>query len=305
MRLKGLIAAPHTPMTASGDICVERIPDVTQHLIDSGVGGVFINGTTGEGMSLMLSERKCLAEVWASGPTEQLPVIVQVGAQSLGEAVDLASHAAKLDVFAIAAVAPSFFRPGSTEDLLAFLQPIAAAAPSLPFYYYHLPGITGVTLPAHEILTVCAKGIPNFAGIKFTDPDLFAYQRCQLLAGDQYDLAFGVDELLLGGLALGAVAAVGSTYNYAAPLYVEMMDAFAKGDLETARARAQQATRLVALLLEYGVLAAGKALMQLHGIDCGPVRAPMHTLSADDLEALLGKARALKLPGVKNPQPKS
>ena len=298
MPLQGLIAAPHTPMTTSGDICVERIPTITRHLIDSGVRGVFINGTTGEGMALTIDERKRAAEAWAASPDTRLPVVVHIGAQSLRESVELARHAATLDVLGIAAMAPAFYRPASPEDLLAFLGPIAAAAPSVPFYYYHLPGMTGVSLPAHDILTACAEGIPNFAGMKFTDPDLFAYQRCQLLAGDRLELAFGVDELLLSGLALGASAAVGSTYNYAAPIYLEMMDAFAQGDLDTARVKSQQATRLVSLLLEYGVLTAGKALMELHGIDCGPVRPPMRNLTPSDRQALLQRARALEIPGV-------
>ena len=100
-------------------------------------------------------------------------------------------------------------------------------------------------------------------------------------------LLWGVDEALLGALAVGAVGAVGSTYNYSAPLYLKMMDAFAGGDLATARDCSLQSVRLVELLIKFGVLPSGKALMSFHGADCGPPRPPLSALSPDKKTELL------------------
>ena len=103
------------------------------------------------------------------------------------------------------------------------MLPVASAASKLPFYYYHIPTMTGVNVSMHDFLQVAPERIDNLRGIKFTHGDLMDYQRCKKFADGQYDVAWGVDEMLLGALAIGAAAAVGSTYNYAAPLYHRMI----------------------------------------------------------------------------------
>lgn len=277
--LTGLIAAPHTPMYADGSIRLDVIEQQAEQLVRNGVTGAFLCGSTGEGLSLSVAERKEVARRWIEVAGGSLKIIVHVGHHSLPEACTLAEHAAALGADAISAVAPNVFKPAAVEDLIAFFQPIVAASKGLAFYYYHSPGMTGVNLPVAEFLDLAADAIPNLAGVKFNDGDLMTYQQCLMLHDGSFDVPFGVDEALLGALAVGARGAVGSTYNYAAPIFQRIIRAFTAGDIGAARAASQQTVAIVRLLIDYGPMAAGKAAMSLHGIDCGPPRLPLRPLS--------------------------
>ena len=104
----------------------------------------------------------------------------------------------------------------------------------MPFYYYDIPVMTGVLFPMPDFLDRAALRIPSFAGIKFTNPDLMAYLRCLRSDGGRFDVAWGIDEYLLAAVALGAAGAVGSSYNFAAPIYHRLLAAMDRGDLAAA-----------------------------------------------------------------------
>ena len=278
-RLTGLIAAPHTPFAEDGSVAFGQIDLQAEVLVSQGVSGVFICGTTGEGASLTTAERKGVAERWVRASLGRLKVVVHVGHNALGEACELAQHAQQIGAHATSSVGPNYFKPANAGELVSFCEPLAAAAPELPYYYYHSPGMTGVSVPMKTFLQLGGDRIPNLAGIKFNHGDLFEYQQCLHFEGGRFDVPFGVDEALLGGLAVGATGAVGSTYNYAAPLYLEMIEAFNRNDHDTARAHAKTSLELVEALVEFGVLASGKALMSLHGVDCGGPRPPVSPLA--------------------------
>jgi N-acetylneuraminate lyase len=286
-RLGGLIAAPYTPFDNEGALRLETIEQQARALVNAGVSGAFICGTTGEGLSMTTAERMEVAQRWASvckGTT--LKVIVHVGHNSQRDAIALAAQAAEIGASAIGALPPSFYKPATIDQLVDFLRPIASAGAGLPFYYYHLPSMTGVTLSMPDLLQVGGEHIPHLHGIKFTHGDLMEYQRCLKVGAEEYEIAWGVDEMLLGALAVGATSAVGSTYNYAAPLYLRMIGAFRRGDLDAARKCAAQSVDMVAVLLKHGVLRTGKATMAMLGLDCGPTRSPIPPLSGEELSTV-------------------
>lgn len=284
--LSGLIAAPHTPFRADGSIAFDVIPQQARLLAQNGVRGAFICGTTGEGPSLTSEERRKVAEAWMAAKPANLAVIVHVGHLALGEARALATHAQTLGADAIATVSPSFFKPGSQTELVAWCAQVAAGAPNLPFYYYTIPSFTGVSLSAADFLAAAEGKIPTLAGIKFTFENLMDFQRATAHAAGKYNILFGRDEILLAGLGLGAQGAVGSTYNFAAPLYNRIIEAFNRGDLASARADQMRAVEFIAVLDRHGGLAAGKAIMKMLGVDCGPVRLPLRALTPSAETAL-------------------
>ncbi|HSI36163.1 MAG TPA: dihydrodipicolinate synthase family protein, partial [Tepidisphaeraceae bacterium] len=194
----------------------------------------------------------------------------------------LAAHAQKIGAFAISALAPTHFKPRSLDVLIAWCAEIAAAAPGTPFYYYDIPSLTGVTFATADLLATAGGRIPTLAGAKFTNPDLAAYQRCNHVAGGRFDVPWGVDEYLLAALALGATGAVGSTYNFAAPLYLRLIDAMRRGDLVAARAEQYRAVQLVDVLAGFGYMAAAKATMGFLGVDVGTPRLPHTALSSEE-----------------------
>lgn len=278
--LSGLIAAPFTPFNSDGGLALEVIPRLAVRLHGDGVSAAFVCGTTGEGSSLTTEERMQVATAWRQSLPPGLKLVVHVGHLSLGDSRVLARHAREIGTHAIAAIAPGFFKPADASALVAWCREIALAAPDLPFYYYHMPAMTGVTIPAADFLNEADGKIPNLAGVKFTHEDLVDYQGASKAAGGRYSLLFGRDEILLSALQLGAPGAVGSTYNYAAPLYRRLMRAFAAGDVEAARQDQLRAQRFIDIMSRHGGLPAGKTIMKFVGLDCGPVRLPLRSPDA-------------------------
>jgi len=278
--ITGLVAAPHTPFHADGSLNLGGVENQAGHLARGQIHFAFIGGTTGECHSLTLDERQQLAARWMEVTRgTALKVIVHAGANCLADARLLAAQAQQLGALAIAALAPSYFKPRTLELLVDCCAEVAAAAPALPFYYYDIPHMTGVPLPMGDFLPQARERIPTFAGLKFSNGDLLQLQRCVRAAEGSLDVLFGFDELLLPALALGVNGAVGSTYNFGAPLYHRLMKAFSAGDLPAARAEQLRSVALVEILNRHGFMGATKAVMKMTGVDVGPARLPNATLS--------------------------
>lgn len=291
--IKGLVAAPFTPFGKNGKIDFGTIEKLASSLVANKVVGAFVCGTTGEGVSMTTAERMRVAERWQACAGNKLRVIVHVGHTSLGDSRALAAHAQKIGASAIGSMAPYCFKPSNVEDLVAFCAEIAAAAPDMPFYYYHIPCVTGVTIPAFDFLRVAADRIPNLAGVKFTHENLMDFASCVRWEGGRFDALYGRDEMLLSGLAMGAQGAIGSTYNYAAPVYHRIMAAFAHGDMAAAQTEQARANAMISVLIRYGGMPpAGKAFMKAIGLDCGTARLPLRSLTDEQAEALRAEAEA-------------
>ncbi len=144
-----------------------------------------------------------------------------------------------------------------------------------------------------DFLEIAARQVPTLAGIKFTNCDLMAYQKCLHVADGLFDMPWGVDEALLAALACGAVGAVGSSYNFAAPLYNRLIAAFVRGDLDAARAEQYRSVQLIELLASFGYLGAAKAVMGFLGVEVGPARLPNASLNAPDQAALRDRLEQL------------
>ncbi len=289
-KLTGLIAAPHTPFNQDNKVNFEAIDQIAALLVEQGVKGAYVCGTTGEGIHCSVEERKAIAERWVKASDNKLDLIIHTGALSITDSLELTRHAETLDILATSAIGPCFFKPASVDDLVDYCAQIAAAAPSKGFYYYH-SGMSGVNLDLEQFLIKGEQKIPNLSGAKFNNMDLYEYQRALRVSGGKFDVPFGVDEFLPAGLAVGAVGAVGSTYNYAAPLYLKIIEAFNNGDQALVTKLMDRVIAIVRVLVEYGGVAAGKAAMQLHGIDAGDPRTPIRALTAAQKADVVAKMR--------------
>lgn len=281
-KLEGLIAAPFTPMHEDGSLHAEVIPRLAEALAEDGVRGAFVCGTTGEGLSLTSDERKAVAEAWVRTAPTGMKVIVHVGHSSVREAQDLAEHAAAIGADAVAAMPASPLGSRALEDVARYVRAIADAVPEQPVFYYHIPSVSGFPVSVADLLGRLGKEVPNLAGAKFTHEDLYDFGRSIRTQHGRFDLLFGRDEMLLAGLVQGARAAVGSTYNFAAPLFERVMQAFTRGEFAAAAHYQAEAQDLIAVLLAFPSLAAQKHVMGRIGPELGPVRPPMRGLSEDD-----------------------
>ena len=294
-KTKGLIAAPFTPMHADCSINLDAIEDYANRLHKDGVVGAFICGTTGEAMSLSVDERLQIAERWMLKAPKDLRVVVHVGHTALIECQRLAAHAQSIGADSFACMAPFFFKPSSAENLVQWCEQVAAAAPKLPFYYYHIPSMTCVSIPVFDFLKIAADRIPNLVGVKFTYEDLEDFKRCMDLDNGRFDLLFGRDELLLTALAIGARGAVGSTYNFAAPIYQKVIEAFAAGDQQSSETFQALGIKMIETLVAGGPspVATFKWFMKRVGVDCGPARMPLQNPTTEQLATLENKLKAI------------
>ena len=284
--LQGLIAAPFTPMKKDGSVNLDSIPEYYHFLKHNKVTGAFICGSTGEGVSMTSEEKKSVIKAWgdATKGDKDFQVMTLVGGTSIADGKDIARYAQQCGLYGVSFTAPFYFKPTNVEMLAACCKEIADAVPDMPFYYYHIPVLNGVGFPMIDLLKNVDGKISNFAGIKYTHEDFMDFLSCLHFQNGKYDMLWGRDENMLSAWAVGSKGAVGSTFNYAAPLYYHLIDAFNQNDLKKAQSLQQQSIDMITLLGKYGGIATGKAYMKVVGIDCGEFRLPVKNMNSAQFE---------------------
>ena len=291
--LTGLIPAVLTPMDADGAIALDVVGAYTDRLIAAGAGGILVCGTTGEFPSLTIPERQAVAAAFVEATAGRVPVAVHVGANDLPGAQALTAHAAEIGADCIAAAPPCFLQPSGVDGVIDWCERVTAPAPELPFYYYHIPSMSGVELDMLAFLRAAQPRLGSLAGIKFTHEALDEYAMCIDEFAGRLDILFGRDELLLPGLVVGATGAIGSGYNFAMPLYRALWTAFEAGDLAAARTCQCVGIELIGTLARYGYFAGSKHCMKLLGLDLGQPRAPLGQLTAEQQTSLTAELEAM------------
>lgn len=294
-KIIGLIDAPFTPFHENGDLNLEPIEKYAAMLQKNGLQGVFINGSSGEGYMLTTEERMQLAERWIKVAPQGFKVIVHVGSCCLRESQKLAAHAQEIGAWGIGSMAPPFPKIGRIEELVKYCEAIANSAPDLPFYYYHIPAFNGAFLPMLELLKAVDGRISNFAGIKYTFESLYEYNQCRLYKNGKYDMLHGQDETILPSLAQGgAQGGIGGTTNYNGRELVGIIEAWKKGDIETAREKQNFSQEVINVICRYrGNIVGGKRIMKLLGFDLGPNRVPFQNMTNKEEQQMKKELEAI------------
>jgi N-acetylneuraminate lyase len=245
-----------------------------------------------------------VAEAYIKAVNGRMLIIVHVGHSCISESKKLAIHAARIGADAFSSVAAFYFKPISVENLADSMAEIASAAPALPFYYYHMPVLTGVGMDMIEFLKYAGRIIPNLAGIKYTSSTIQEYQSCLELENEKYDVLYGYDELLLPALSVGAKGAIGSTYTFAAPLYLNTIKLFQQGKTELARKQHSLLVEMIRIFARYPSIPAQKAIMKMLDWNLGPCRLPLVTLTKVQYDKLFAELNEIsffeKLKAAKN-----
>ena len=294
-KIIGLINAPFTPFHADGSVNLAPIPAYAELLVRNGLKGVFINGSSGEGYMLTEDERMQLAEAWMQAAPEGFKVIVHVGSTCVKSSRRLAEHAQKIGAWGIGAMATPFPKIGRIEELVKYCEEIAAGAPNLPFYYYHIPAFNGAFLSMLDFLKAVDGRIPNFAGIKYTFESLYEYNRCRRYKDGKFDMLHGQDETILPCLAMGgAQGGIGGTTNCNGRVLTNILEAWAEGDLNKARELQNFAQDVIDVICHYrGNIVGGKRIMKLIGLDLGPNRTPFQNMTDAEEEAMKAELEAI------------
>lgn len=285
--LKGIMPALLTGFTDDNTaIDCERNRSLVRHLMEQGVHGLYIGGSSGEMLLCSVDERKQLLEAVLAETQKKITVIAHVGCTGTRETLELVRHAAKVGADAVSSVTPLYFAY-SFADVKHYYEMIAAAS-DLPVIIYNIPARTGMTLNAdqlHELLT-----IPGIAGMKFTSSDFFLLER---LRADHPDKVFynGSDEMLLSGLSAGADGGIGTTYNFQANRMLAIYNLYHEGKMQEALVVQSKANSIIKTVLKYGVIPACKELLNIGGLPYGFCREPFLPLSDADKVTLAVEAK--------------
>lgn len=296
-KFEGLVAAPFTPMDEKGNLEIGKVPVYYKFLEKNNISAAFINGSTGEGVSLTQKEKQLNAKAWAECRKTggKVRIINLVGGTSYTECIENAVFSQEEGVSAIAVLAPYYFKPSAPEQLAEFVTRVGESVPEMPVYFYHIPVLTGVNMPMISFLEKISEMLPNFAGIKFTHEDFMDFLSCMNFNSGYYDLLWGRDECMLSALVLGCRGAVGSTYNYAAPLYHAIIKSFTEGNLPEARRLQQKSIDMISLLGKYGGISTGKYFMRYIGIDCGKFRSPVKNMPEELYDSFVYDVKELNM----------
>ncbi|MFR9522851.1 MAG: dihydrodipicolinate synthase family protein [Rikenellaceae bacterium] len=294
-RIKGLIDAPFTPFYPNGEVNLEPIAKYAELLINNGLKGVFINGSSGEGYMLTVDERKQLAEKWMEVSPSDFKVIVHVGSCCVKDSRELAEHAEEIGAWGIGAMAPPFPKIGRIEELTQYCEDIASAAPSLPFYFYHIPFFNGVYLPMLDLLKSVEDRIPNFAGIKYTYESLYEYNQCRLYKDGKFEMLHGQDETILSSLVMGgAEGGIGGTTNYNGRELNMIIECYKRGDVAAAVEHQNFSQDVINVICNYrGNIVGGKRIMKLIGLDLGGNRTPFRNMTDEEEASMKAELEAI------------
>ena len=286
-------AATPTPFDSDGELDVSVVAAQAKHLRTNGVHGAFVAGTTGEFPLMTVDERMTLLAEWTAERPDGLGIAVHVGHTDLRSAQQLASHAEELGVDMIAAVTPFYGQTG-IDSTVGWLTEVAAAAPTTPFCYYHIPSRTGCPHAPSELVRLAADRVPTLRAVKFTDSDLLEFARTNAVSA-QVRVFWGRDELLPAALAFGADGVIGSLYNGLAPVAHAVASAATIGDLADACRLHKPFRDIGATADAHGGVGFVKELMNELGPDVGTCRSPWGPISAKgraEMERLLHDVNA-------------
>ncbi len=291
--LKGILSPVYTPFHEDYSLNLAAIPEFVEYLIRNRFAGTFINGTTGEFTSLTLLERKQVAEAYINAISGRIPAIVNCGTCCGADTRDLIAHAVANGADGVCVIAPFYLRAATERDLADFIKSVACECHDTPLWLYHAPGMTHCNLSMVKLLSILIDEVPQFAGVKYTNENLYEFCRCAALS-PKIQMLMGRDEMLLGALAMGAKAGIGTTYNYLPRIYNHIIDAFDSGNLAEAQQYTGLAHQVIAISGEFG-LPAIKTLIKLAGLDMGPMRLPVARQTPEEELLLRQKLTDAKL----------
>lgn len=278
-KYQGIIPAFYACYDDEGNISPERVRGLTRHLIEKGVNGLYVGGSSGECIYHSLAERKVVLENVMAEAKGKVVIIAHVGCNNTADSQELATHAESLGVDAIASIPPIYFHLPE-YGIAQYWNDISAAAPNTDFIIYNIPQLAGVALTPSLLKEM--KKNPRVIGVKNSS---MPTQDIQMWRDEGVIVFNGPDEQFISGLAMGACAGIGGTYAVMPELFLKVREHFLKGEMEPAREIQNEICRIIYKMCSaHGNLyATMKAILAKKGVECGSVRKPMPALIESDM----------------------
>jgi N-acetylneuraminate lyase len=281
----GIFPAVVTPFDSEGRLATASFERLIERLDGQGVHGIYVCGSTGEGLLQTVAQRKLVAEIAVKCMPAGKPVLVHVGAHRLEDAIDLAKHACRTGATAISSLPPH--GDYTFAEIREYYQLLAAAS-DLPMFVYYLPEVYPAVLTLSQVLELCE--IRNVIGLKLTSVDL---SMVAVLKRHGAVIFNGRDDILVAGLLMGADGGIGSFYNLIPELFLQVYALAKANQWAEARTIQEQINELVSITLRFPAFPAIKTMLSWSGIDCGTFLPPRRQLTVSEeaeLRALLSQS---------------
>lgn len=271
---RGILPALVTPFDPDGRFDARGFEQLLERVYAAKVHGVYVNGSTGEGLLQSAAQREQVAEAAISNSPAGKQVIIHVGAASTAAAIKLARHAARAGAHAVSSLPP--IGNYSFGEVRAYYESLAAAA-DLPLLIYYFPKISTVISTISQLIEL--SQLPNVIGLKFTDYDLFTLSSVKESGAVVFN---GYDEVLVAGLLMGADGGIGTIYNIVPELFMRLYESAQQGRWDDARQVQAQINELIRIIVRYPVFPATKAILSWVGVDCGRCLPPRRSLTTTE-----------------------
>lgn len=286
--IQGVIPAMITCFDQNGAFDEARQRDLTEFLVQKGVGGLYLTGSTGEAFLMDGAERRAVVETVIDQNCGRVPIIVHVGDIGTAKSIKLAQHAWQAGADALSSVPPFYFR-FSNDEIFSYYKALSEATP-LPMIVYNI-ALAGTV--STDLIRRLAQ-LPNVKGVKYTLSTHHEILRLKEELGKEFAVYSGCDEMALSGYAFGSDGIIGSFYNVIPEIFQQLTDAMVKNDLHLAQECQQVADAIILFVLTFPYFDAMKRMLRWIGHDAGMVREPFASLTREQELQLLDGLKGIR-----------
>ncbi|AHN21513.1 dihydrodipicolinate synthase family protein [Lysinibacillus varians] len=285
-KYKGIIPAFYACYDELGEISESRTKELCNYLYKKGVKGLYVGGSSGECIYHSLEERKATLKYVAHQLKGKLTLIAHVGAPSTRDSVILAKYAEELGYDAVSAIPPIYFK-FSESSVYKYWTEIMDAT-KMPFIIYNIPQTTGFDLSINLFKRLIEN--QKVIGVKNSSMPVMDIERFKATAGEDFIVFNGPDEQYVSGRIIGADGGIGGTYGVMPELFLMAEKFVSAGDFENARKIQHDINDIIVALcsLNGSLYSTIKEMLKLNGVYIGSVRAPLESVSGDDLNKIAG-----------------
>lgn len=280
-KFSGIFPALITPYKDNGEINEKALQKIIKMNLEKGVNGFYVGGSTAEAFLLSMDERKYIMDIVSQEAKGKCTLISHIGSIGTDHAIELGKHAENLGFDAISSI-PPFYYNFNFEEIKKYYFDIVNEV-NVPMIIYNFPAFSGVSFNSNNIKDFVAD--ERFIGIKHTSLDLFQLER-MINLDKRLSIFNGHDEVFLASLAMGAKGAIGSTYNFMAERFINILKLYNEGNMEAAKLEQTKANEIISALIKVGVIPGVKYALELMGIQCFGSRRPFRKLTEDDKELI-------------------
>jgi dihydrodipicolinate synthase/N-acetylneuraminate lyase len=295
-KYRGIVVPIVTPFTEHGDIDLNAVERIVEHITVNGVCP-FALGTTGEAASINYSEKAKFVETVVKTNAHRTFIFAGISDNCLATSVELAKQFFALGVDIVVAHVPSYY-PLTSDDILGYFEILAEKVPG-SLMLYNIPATTGMSIPLEVVDRL--SHIPTVIGLKDSVNDIDRAKKAIALWKDRNDFSYLIGCTSLGktALAMGADGVVPSVGNIVPDLFIKLYNSVLNGRLDQAEQYQKRADDISDVFQKNRNLSQAlpvlKAMMHILGFCSPKVLPPMRDLTAEQIQALRETMNEMRL----------